>query len=372
MRTLAFYLPQYHAIPENNEWWGPGFTEWTNVAPARPRFAGHYQPHVPADLGFYDLRLNEVREAQAAMASAHGVDGFCYYHYWFEGRRLLNTPLDMMLASGAPDFPFCLCWANESWARNWDGLENQVLVKQTYSADDHQRHIEWLLKVFADRRYIRVNERPVMIVYRPASIPKVEAMVAGWRKAAAAAGFPGLYLVAVRSGFDQGTCENTPSSGVFDAVLDFQPNRDDFQSPVDLQAVALEAARNLLPNRLYQALKSRGSAVKRVDYAALAEFKIAQLAAATAQGNIPCVFPSWDNTPRRATPTVIQNDDPALFGRWVAAAAKAARLKPPGEQLLFINAWNEWAEGCHLEPDRRFGKAYMQAMLSNVHGTNHV
>ena len=171
LRFLAFYLPQFHPIPENDEWWGPGFTDWTNVVRARPLVRGHYQPHVPADLGFYDLRLAEARAAQAAMAAEYGIDGFCYYHYWFDGRRLLERPFDEVLRSGQPDFPFCLCWANENWTRRWSGRDGEVLVRQTYSERDDLTHIRWLAEAFSDPRYLRIRGRPVFLVYRAASIP---------------------------------------------------------------------------------------------------------------------------------------------------------------------------------------------------------
>ena len=172
--ALAFYLPQYHPIPENDEWWGKGFTEWINVTRARPLFPGHYQPHVPGELGYYDLRVPEVREAQAELARSHGIYGFVYYHYWFHGKRLLERPFDEVLSSGAPDFPFALCWANEEWTRNWDGRTGRVLMPQEFSDQDDLDHIRWLLTAFADHRYIKIDGRPLMLIYRPAQLPDIE------------------------------------------------------------------------------------------------------------------------------------------------------------------------------------------------------
>ena len=187
-RALAFYLPQFHPIPENDEWWGKGFTEWTNVTRAQPFFPGHYQPHVPGELGYYDLRVPEVREAQAALAEAYGISGFVYYHYWFHGKRLLGRPLDEVLASGSPDFPIALCWANEEWTRNWDARTGQVLMPQEFSDEDDLAHIRWLATVFADDRYIKIDGRPLMLIYRPGQLPDPRRTADIWRTEAQTAG----------------------------------------------------------------------------------------------------------------------------------------------------------------------------------------
>ncbi|MCX7012247.1 MAG: glycoside hydrolase family 99-like domain-containing protein, partial [Candidatus Sumerlaeota bacterium] len=202
-RLIAFYLPQFHPIPENDEWWGKGFTEWTNVAKARPLFPGHYQPRVPADLGFYDLRVPETREAQAAMARAHGIEGFCYWHYWFNGKRLLEKPFDQMLATGEPEFPFCLAWANEDWTRTWDGRSSEILQKQEYGGQsDDTAHFDYLLRAFKDQRYMAVDGKPMFLIYRPADLPDPTATIALWRSLARESGLPGLHLVAIRTCFD--------------------------------------------------------------------------------------------------------------------------------------------------------------------------
>src|SRR5215831_8995727 len=214
-RAIALYLPQFHPIPENDEWWGKGFTEWTNTAKAKPMFRGHYQPHVPADLGFYDLRVPETREAQAALARRYGIEGFCYYHYWFAGRRILERPFNEMLHSGAPDFPFCLCWANGTWSGIWHGDPNRILIEQTYPGrDDHEAHFQALLPAFRDRRYIQVEGKPVFVLFDAHLFPDARATLALWRDMAASAGLSGLHIVAGVFSHDF----NPPAHG-FDAKM---------------------------------------------------------------------------------------------------------------------------------------------------------
>ena len=196
IRPIAIYLPQFHPIPENDEWWGKGFTEWTNVTKAKPMFKGHHQPKLPGDLGFYDLRLPGIMEQQAELARAHGIFGFCFYHYWFNGKRLLNTPVDNMLSSGKPDFPFMLCWANETWSRRWLGEEKEILIKQTYSEEDDHLHAQWLCeKPFSDSRYIKVNGRPVFIIYRPSDLPDYQKTLLIIKETALKAGLKEPYII---------------------------------------------------------------------------------------------------------------------------------------------------------------------------------
>jgi len=229
MSILAFALPQFHPIPENNEWWGAGFTEWRNVAQARPLFPGHEQPHYPADLGYYDLRLPELRQQQANLARQYGIDGFCYYHYWFTGKRLLERPVEEILNSGKPDFPFCLCWANENWTRRWDGQDQEVLIAQQYSPADDLAHIQALLPYFHDRRYIRIQNKPLFLVYRSSALPDTRATTTLWRQLGQASGLEDLYLVKVESfPTDRQRC---PELDGFDAALDFQPDRGSLPSP---------------------------------------------------------------------------------------------------------------------------------------------
>ncbi len=353
LRSIAFYLPQYHPIPENDEWWGEGFTEWTNVTKARPLFPGHHQPDLPGELGFYDLRDARVREAQADLARKWGIDAFCYYHYWFGGRRLLERPFDEVLAAGRPDFPFCLCWANEPWTRVWDGADRHVLVEQSYSEDDDRRHIDWLIRAFRDERYVRVEGKPLFLVYRAGALPDPVRTTALWREAASRRGFPGLFLCRVENRDERGD----PTRLGFDAAVEFHPNAQDIGSP----------PLRLLPGRLLRRLGVlRSPAPPRVvPYEALV--RQARRGRDPGYLRFPGVTPQWDNTPRRPERAfVLQGSTPELFGRWVEAAVRRLEPLPPERRLLFVNAWNEWAEGCHLEPCQRWGTDYLEAFAVSV------
>jgi GT2 family glycosyltransferase len=338
VRAIAFYLPQYHPIPENDAWWGKGFTEWTNVARARPLFPGHRQPRVPSDLGFYDLRLPEAREAQAELASRHGLAGFCYYYYWFNGKRLLERPLLDMLALKRPVFPFCVCWANENWTRRWDGHDDEVLIGQQHSPEDDRRFLESLLPCFEDARYIRVNGRPLLLLYRPQLLPDIAGTAAVWRRVAREAGLGDLYLAAVQS-FDA-EWDVDPRPWGFDAAVEFPPH-----------GLAVPAAR---PRG------SRGGG-RFFDYARSAERFMAR--PVPPYPLLRTVMPSWDNSPRRQDRgDVFLNGSPEAYFRWLRAMVRQTRqLRFGDERLVFINAWNEWAEGNHLEPDHAHGHAYLEA-----------
>lgn len=350
LRTLAIHLPQFHPIPENDAWWGKGFTEWTNVARAVKLFPGHAQPRIPADLGFVDLRLPEARAAQAALARSFGIDGFCYYHYWFEGRRLIERPVNEILSSGEPDFPFCLCWANETWSRRWLGEEREILMKQTYSLQDHEKHARWLCAAFADRRYVRVHGRPLFLVYRPLDIPDLERALAIYRETTLRELGCDAYLVGVdghRSGVDF-------RAHGFDHTMNFRPQLG-FVPDVMGDAFSL---RRMIRNLRLRTIDGH---LKTIDYA---EFVDRMEAAVPAHDHyFPSVLVGWDNTARRGNKGVVVTDpSPAVFRRQVERAIGRLAGKPAEEQLLFVNAWNEWAEGNHLEPDLQTGRAYLEAL----------
>jgi lipopolysaccharide biosynthesis protein len=364
LRTIAFYLPQFHRIHENDSWWGPGFTEWSKVAAARPLYVGHYQPHVPSDLGFYDLRVAESRSEQATLARRHGIDAFCYWHYWFHGRRLLERPLSETLSSGEPDFPFCLCWANENWTRRWDGHEDEILVEQRYSAEDDRAHMAYLAEAFRDRRYLQVDGRPLLLIYRARRLPDPLATATRLREEAFRLGVGEIFLCCVESFPDE---RGDPRAIGFDAAVEFQPDwslltKDLCTGPV----------RVLGPNgdivRLSRAFQD-DSVCAVYDYAAVVDRMIAKPPADYLR--FPCVVPMWDNSPRRGSinnSVILHGSTPGQYERWLRAACSQAR-QVPGQSLVFINAWNEWAEGAHLEPDLRYGRGYLEATKRAVgHG----
>lgn len=362
-RAIAFYLPQFHPIPENDAWWGKGFTEWTNVVTGRPRFPSHYQPHLPADLGFYDLRLEETRIAQADLARQFGIEGFCYYHYWFKGTRLLHRPLDDMLASGKPDFPFCLCWANESWSRVWSGRDHDVLMRQGYDSADDAAHIVWLCEVFRDSRYLRVDGRPLFLFYMPEKLPNAQRLLTQWRREAITRIGVDPYFCAVRTGFSMRDAASLRALD-FDGVVEFEPNRKHFPAAKNATGHAVSLSQFVLPARWYDALRNSSWLGKRtlntiVDYTAYVDASLAR--PALDDTTYPVVFPSWDNAVRRTSATIIENHDVAQYRRWLDDAITRVASRQADQRLVFINAWNEWAEGCHLEPDQRHGKQFLEA-----------
>lgn len=362
LRAVAFFLPQYHPVPENDAFWGTGFTEWRNVVQARPRFPGHEQPHLPADLGFYDLRVAETRLAQARLARHAGLSGFCWYHYWFSGRRVLHRPFEAVLAESSYDFPFMLAWANENWTRAWDGGTHEVLLHQSYSDADTIAHARHLLPAFADPRYIRIDARPVFAVYNLDELPDPGRWSDRFRETCQAEGID-PYLVRVERYLDRDT--RAPADFGFDAALEFQPFSRNFrrwqQTRPDLKRAPLR--------RLHQKLRQQLGRVRALDrhfdMESFVAFDICQ--EPPDYTCFPGICPSWDNTARRpkGKGIVFRNASPRLFGDW--ATAKIRAFAPRGEEnLLFVNAWNEWAEGNHLEPCLRHGQAHLEALRSGL------
>lgn len=346
-RFICFYLPQFHPIPENDSWWGRGFTEWTNVAKAKPLFKGHYQPHLPADLGYYDLRLKETREAQAELAKTYGIEGFCYWHYWFHGKRLLERPFNEVLDSGTPHFPFCLAWANEPWSRRWTGEEQEILQAQSHSVEDDYEHANWLIRVFSDDRCIRINERPLFLVYRPNHLPEPHRTTDIIRETALRNGLPNPFLV----GIDSHAPDVDFRTIGFDCNLAFEPKLG-FLPEFNNDGISWS---KFVRNTKLGVFSPR---LKIFDYETAVQY--------LNQHEIACphfrsIMVGWDNTPRRGeNGIVIQDTTPEKFGRRLNDLVESLMTHPFEERIIFINAWNEWAEGNHLEPDHRFGKGFLE------------
>ncbi len=349
-RVLAFHLPQFHPIPENDEWWGKGFTEWTNTAKARPRFPGHYQPHVPADLGFYDLRLPEARAAQADLARRHGIAGFIYWHYWFgDGRELLERPVDEIVATGEPDFPFAIGWANQTWSGIWHGAEDRVLMEQRYpGVADERAHFQKLLPMFTDPRYLTVDGRPLFYIFRPEQLPNAAAFVERWQSMAVEAGLPGLYLIAEMSDLlGNGLAYTGAAADGFDASLYMA-------LPIDRSPAASLAMRVARKAGVGEVFRYSPTPVAVPDDPRLGP-------------TYTTIYPGWDNSPRSGRRAVILHGaTPAKFRPHVRHAIDRVRDLPAERQLVFIKSWNEWAEGNHLEPDLRFGTAFLEVVRDEL------
>ncbi len=347
MEVLAFYLPQFHPIPENDEWWEPGFTEWTNVTKARPLFRGHVQPRLPADLGFTDLRVPEVREHQAYLARSHGLTGFVYWHYWFGGRRLLERPFDEVVTSGSPDFPFCVAWANHPWSDTWMGGTKRIMIDQTYPGpEDEAAHFAHLLTAFEDPRYVRIDGKPVFFVFRAHKLPGGAEFIDRWQKMATDAGLGGLYTIACGPFMDV----DEPVRQGFDGMAFIE-------KPFDYGTVVSKRTAFLSHTNL-----RRGP--YRYTYADTCTSKAPPGIATNA---IPCVWPNWDDTPRRGRDGVVAvGSSPARFEGQVATAVDMARRAPESEQMILVKSWNEWAEGNYLEPDQEFGLGWLEALARGL------
>jgi hypothetical protein len=352
IKSLALYLPQYHPIPENDKWWGKGFTEWTNVTKAKPLFEDHWQPRLPADLGFYDLRVPEVRQAQADIARQYGIYGFCYWHYWFGGKQVIELPFTEVVQSGQPDFPFCIAWANQSWTGTWHGLSNKkVLIEQTYPGlDDHYRHFYALLDAFRDPRYIEVNGKKLVFIFRPMDIPEPQKFTDYWQHLAVKERLKGLHFVGMHMKHDW-----NPAQFGYNAMVQYWVNRDQLSH------------RNLLDKLTNRFFKK--TPVQRWTAGKNSPLKVSypQYVAGFSPGSLrndeyPMVYTDWDNTPRSGRDGWLFRDfSPAMFEELCYKAFEATANKPEEEKIIILKSWNEWAEGNYMEPDQRYGHAYLQA-----------
>jgi lipopolysaccharide biosynthesis protein len=340
VQLIAFYLPQFYPIPENDEWWGRGFTEWANVVRGKPRFKGHYQPRLPGELGFYDLRIPEIQQRQVELAELYGISGFAYYFYWFGGKRLLERPLQQYLRRTDLHLSFCLCWANENWTRRWDGRNKELLISQQHSPEDDIAFIEYVSSYLRDKRYIRIRGRPLLIVYRPDTLPSPTDTAARWREWCRRHGIGDIFLA-----YTQSFETIDPQRYGFDAAIEFPPNNS--HAPVITDQV--EQLDPHFCGQIYdwEALAARSQSYKPQEY------KLFR-----------CVNPSWDNEARRPNcGAVYFGATPDKYRSWLANAVRDTRTNfdERSERLVFINAWNEWAEGAYLEPDREYGYANLQA-----------
>jgi lipopolysaccharide biosynthesis protein len=335
---VAFYLPQFHPIPENDMWWGAGFTEWRNVVRAFPNFERHYQPRLPGELGYYDLRVPEVMARQVKLAVHHGVSAFCFHFYWFGGKTLLEMPIRQFLDRKELDLGFCLCWANENWSRRWDGSENEVLIAQRHSPEDDEAFLRHVDIYFRDDRYVKVDGRPVLTVYRPSELPDAHATTERWRSLARRLGWPDLYLIAT-SAFG---LRDYRALG-FDALAEFQSFRS--TAPNFEPEIRTTEFRRPAGIRLYQ------------------DIVASELQKPPIEGLIhPGLMMAWDNSARRPTRgNIVHGMTARDFKIWLRHCMARARMNPPAERFVFINAWNEWAEGTYLEPDQRYGYAFLTA-----------
>lgn len=342
VKLIAFYLPQFHQIPENDKWWGEGFTEWTNVKKAIPQFKGHYQPHIPGELGYYNLTNKEVMKRQIELAKQYGIYGFCFHHYWFAGKRLLEKPVNMLIENKDLDIPFCLCWANENWTRRWDGLDNEVLIAQKHSPEDDINFIEDISKYFNDTRYIKIDEKPVLIVYRIELFPNPEDTIVRWRKWMEDHGYKGIYLIGAQ-GF---ACKNPTKYGL-DAAVEFPPNGMYKYNYISSQV----------------SFKNPNFKGNIVDYSYYVNNKLYLKEDKEKYNLFKTIIPSWDNTPRRGNKsTIFYNSSPELYKQWLKDIIIYTKTKKnKDEQFVFINAWNEWGEGAYLEPDVKYGYSYLNS-----------
>lgn len=376
IKPIAIYLPQFHPIHENDEWWGKGFTEWTNVTKAKPLFKNHYQPHLPADLGFYDLRLKESRLAQEAIAKQYGIYGFCYYHYWFNGKQVLDTPLKKKLQNDSEDLPFMLCWANENWTRKWDGGNNEVLLEQNYTKQDANNFAKHLIPFLMDKRYIRNQGKALFAIYRSELIINIDNYIEA------------IHLEASKINLEVEICrfESFGNSGdefmgKFDSAIEFQP----------FSEMLINFRKDIVQNRFYKKIHYRilnklskvfgfndfnrsliWSHFNKLDYLEYIQYLIKNYKFKKEFKRYPCVMPSWDNSARRGTyeSFLFYNSTPEYFKLWVEYILRGLR-KSENKNLngfVFVNAWNEWAEGNHLEPCLKWGTQYLQQIKNSING----
>jgi hypothetical protein len=375
IKLIAMYFPQLHAIPENDTWWGKGFTDWENVKSASPQYDGHYQPRVSLNKNYYDQSKLETIRWQIDLAKQHKIYGFCHYHYWFDGKQLLETPTNLFLENRDIDFPFCLSWANETWSRRWDGRDDQILIQQTHppTKESWRRHYDYLIKAWCDPRAIKVDGKPVFVIYRPQRISKIDEMLAFWRELARCDGLPGLYFVFQK----QYELPNRTCLSSFDALFQFHPfeaiNAPEYDRTSMRHTLLFKLIRSM-PERFQDVLRSiKAKFVKELtfhDYDATWK-QIVGLHPDKNLTTFPGAFVDWDNASRyKHRATIFRGATPEKFAKWFGMLVDSMPLRSLPENFIFLNAWNEWSEGAYLEPDERYGFQYLEA-VSKVLAKHH-
>lgn len=357
-KLIAFYLPQYHETIENNKWWGKGFTEWTNTKKAKPLFDGHYQPREPYNDNYYNLLDKNTRQYQANLAKKYGIYGFCYYHYWFKGKKLLEKPLECIIELGEPEFPFCISWANEPWTRSWNGNKKEVLMPQDYgNEDDWKEHYDYLHRIFSDKRYILIDNKPLMLLYRTENIHNCDEMINYWDKLCKKDGFNGIYIVETLNSF-----QKKAHCNLSEAVVEFEP---------------MLTIRHYLPLYIngWRYIKKNirkyhmGNVLDILDYDFVWKQILRRSSNLSDKQLFKGAFVDWDNTSRRGENAfIIKGATPEKFQKYLSMQIK--KTKKIESEFLFINAWNEWAEGTYLEPDKKYGYEYLKAVKEALIATN--
>ena len=375
-RVIAFYLPQYHPIPENDKWWGTGFTEWTNVAKAKPLFKGHVQPHIPTDLGFYDLRMPEIREKQAKLAKEAGIEGFCYWHYWFgKGKRLLERPFNEVLISGTPDFPFCIGWANETWSnKSWNAksksLKDATLMEQTYIESEFDDHFYEVLPALKDKRYITVDGKPLFLIFSPYAMPDQRKFIDRWRELAHENGLPGIHFVGITNNISMREIGSYNSGKARIPSFDEAALHYNYLLERGFDAVNSRGqlrAEMLAGSRVRSFIKKILAKVFHIDM--LSKFKMSDInkylfvKEDAWENAYPTIIPNWDRSPRSGKKAIIYTDStPTEFKHQVEEALELVKGKQDEHKIIFLKSWNEWGEGNFMEPDMQYGHGYLKAL----------
>jgi hypothetical protein len=379
-KVIAFYLPQFHPIPENDEWWGKGFTEWTNVGKAKPLFKGHNQPRVPADLGYYDLRIPEVRKLQAEMASESGIEGFCYWHYWFgNGKQLLEHPFKEVLETGEPDFPFCLGWANESWTNKTWSIEKKmvnrdILMEQTYSERDNVNHFYSLLQAFKDKRYLRVNNKPIFVVFKPKLLINAKNFIETWNKLAKQNGLEGIHFVGISNNLELRSSTYEKDQWNLSHFYDVKWH---YNSVLDLSFDAINSRgtyRAQMKSETFLSYFFYKFFTTKLHFSILKKYKYSRIIQKyyveedTWENVYPTIIPNWDRSPRSGKDAAIwYKSTPELFKKHVEEALEIVKNKKDEHKIIFLQSWNEWGEGNYIEPDIVFGRKYLACLKEAIY-----